>query len=443
MNFLHFFTDPILRAPTLGSMLMCLAAALVGVLVFVRKRSLLGEALSHATYPGVTSAIIFAGFFNLEASLPFLVLFGAFLSSLIGFWVIEHLEKKLKVAPDAALGAVLALFFGIGVTIASFAQNAYTHLYRQMQTFLYGQAATMTDVHLYIYGSLAAIVFLFIICFYREVLAFSFDAQFAQATGIAHRFVEVGIFLLIVLSIVTGVRCVGVVLMSAMLIAPAAAARQFTHKLSTLFILAGVFGVVSAFLGIYSSVIFSQRFKEQYALPTGPTIVLVSGGIALYALLFAPNRGLIRRYIRIVKFRGACVQENLLKALWRLDQENKKELTIKELAYRVGFTPFYLRLFLYRLIWQKKLIKMGKYFQLTPLGLKKGGHIVRLHRLWEVYLVNSLGLNVERVHKSAEEMEHILTPELEKKLAELLDHPVHDPHDQPIPNSEGIMPNVL
>lgn len=412
---------------------MCMVAAWVGVLVFVRKRSLLGEALSHATYPGVTSALVLAGFFSLEKVLPFLILVGAFLSSLAGFWVITRMEKKLKVSSDAALSAVLALFFGVGVTIASIAQNFYAHLYRQMQTYLYGQAATMTDMHILIYGVLALLVLLFITTCYKEILALSFDPQFAQTTGIAKHILESGIFIIIVLTLVIGIRCVGVILMSAMLIAPAAAARQFTNRLSQMFLLSGFFGVLSGFLGIYLSVVLSERMTELYALPTGPAIVLVSGCLALYALLFAPKRGLVVRYLRVARFKGICKQENLLKALWRLNQEGRSEVASSEIAQKLGFSSPHLHLLLRRLIRQKALEKKGKSIRLTQLGAKRGGRIVRLHRLWEVYLVHSLGLKVERVHKSAEEMEHILTPELEKKLVELLDDPKQDPHHQPIP----------
>lgn len=490
-----FFTDPVLRAPTIGSMLMCLVAALVGVLVFVQKRSLIGEALSHATYPGVTAAIIFAGFFSFETRLPFLLPVRAFCSSLLGFWVIDCLGKKLKVAPDAALSVTLALFFGIGVTIASFAQNSYTHLYRQMQTYLYGQAATMTDIHIYLYAILALIVLLFITVFYKEILALVFDAEFASTCGIPKRFINLGIFLIIVLTLVIGVRCVGVILMSAMLIAPAAAARQFTNRLPNMFFLSGIFGVLSAFLGICGSVIISEKMGGHYSIPTGPMIVLISGSIALYALFFAPRRGLLSRYARIAKFRGTCLQENFLKALWRLSQEGQIEMSFEEIAQRVGFSSPYLYILLFRLCRKKELarishtfsgnlhtlkpdldhqgneavliqhgphypdnqsqaserqfaskkcekyglVKKTRRYQLTSLGIKRAARIVRLHRLWEVYLVNSLGFNVERVHKSAEEMEHILTPELEKKLMELLDNPTIDPHKQPIPSQEGVI----
>lgn len=433
MNMWRFFTDPILRAPTIGSMLLCSVAALVGVLVFLRKRSLLGESLAHATYPGVTGAILISGLFSLERSLPIMILLGAFLTALAGFWVIEHMEKKLKTSSDAALTAVLSLFFGVGVTVASIAQNSYPHLYRQMQAYLYGQAATMTDIHIIIYSVMTVLVITFIVVFYKELLTLSFDASFARTSGIANRFLEPALFCIIVMALVIGVRCAGVILMSAMLIAPAAAARQFTNRLSGMFVWAGFFGALSGFLGIYSSVFLSENLTGHYSVPTGPMIVLISGGLALYALLFAPKRGLVVRYFRIARFRAICVQENVLKAIWRLNQEKENTVTFHRVSKKMGFPSVYLRLVLHRLVKQKSLYQEGGNYILTPIGSKRGARIVRLHRLWEAYLVHSLGQKIECVHKSAEEMEHILTPELEKKLTLLLDDPQQDPHDQPIP----------
>jgi len=441
MNPLRFFVDPILRGPTNASMLMCLVAAVVGVLIFVKRRSLLGEALAHAAYPGVAGAIIFVGFFSCENALSWLMPLGSLLSAIAGFWLVNILEKKLNVTPDAALGCTLALFFGVGVTIASFAQSSYTHLYRQMQNCLYGQAATMTDVHIAIYGALALIVIIFVALFYKQIMIVLFDAEYAKISGIPQGALNFGIFLIVALAIVIGVRCVGVVLMSAMLIAPAAAARQFTNRLPKMLLLAAIFGVLSAFWGVYGSLLLSEKIQGHYFVPTGPMIVVVSGLLALYALFFAPRRGLVNRYMRVLQFRRSCARENLLKALWRLNQQGQTEVTFADMKEKSGYSSFYLYTLVSNLVRQTELTQTthkARYYQLTSRGFKKGARIIRLHRLWEVYLVNSLGLKVERVHKSAEEMEHILTPELENRLTELLNNPTQDPHDRPIPKQEAV-----
>ncbi|MCH9626916.1 MAG: Manganese transport system membrane protein MntC [Chlamydiales bacterium] len=432
MNFWECFTDPVVRAPMIGSMLMCLAAALVGVVVFVRKRSLLGEALSHATYPGVTGAILFAGIFSLDESLPVLILLGAALLAFVGFFCIDFLERKLKITDDAALCLVLALFFGFGVTIASYVQNIYSPFYRQIQGYLYGQAATMTDLHILIYGVLTLLVISVIFLFYKEILALAFDRPFCQASGMAVQLVRALFTCLIVGAVVIGIRSVGVILMSAMLIAPATAARQFTNRLSRMFLLSALFGLFSGCVGTYLSILFP-------GIPTGPVIVLVAGTIALYALLFAPERGLLMRYWRIARFRSLRMRENLLKLMWHLSNKGETSLSFHTVAQGHGLSKIRLVLLLFQLRLAGWLKKVDAQYQLTTPGIKRGGRIVRLHRLWEVYLVNALGLGVERVHKSAEEMEHILTPELERQLTQLLDDPKKDPHEQPIPSQEEVM----
>ena len=139
---LYYFTDPVLQAPTIGSILMCLSSALIGVIVFLRRRSLLGEALSHASYPGVVISVFVTAHFFPSAydALASIVLMGAFCTSAAGLWLIEKMENHLKVKNDAALCFVLSLFFGIGVLIASRLQFSHALWYKTVQVFLFGQA---------------------------------------------------------------------------------------------------------------------------------------------------------------------------------------------------------------------------------------------------------------------------------------------------------------
>lgn len=432
---LQYFTDPVLSAPTIGSMLMCMAASLVGVLVFARKRSLLGETLSHAAYPGVILAIVIVSSWlnNSEEVLLLAVLIGAFISSLLGLFAIDLLQKRFKVSSDSALCLILSTFFGFGITMASRVQMIFPQEYKQMQTYLFGQAATMTDIHIVIYGFLSLLVLACIFLFYKEIKTMSFDVNYAKSIGLPTKLVETVTYALIVLAIVVGIRSVGVVLMSAMLIAPAVAARQYTNKLKNIFVLAACFGIISGFLGNYLSFEFSSQLNGQkLSFPTGPMIVLVAAAIAVFSLLFAPNRGVVIRMLRIVLFRMHCMQENILKALWRFDQE--KEVSLKLIRKHQSASQFYLKLVLVRLCKRGWVIEnQGGYYQLTSEGKKRAAHIVRLHRLWEVYLSSYLGAPKERVHRSAEEMEHIITKELEEELTKLLHDPKVDPHHQPIP----------
>lgn len=408
---IEFFTDPVLRAPTWGCILMCVASSLMGVLIFLRKRSLLSESLSHAAYPGACIGVtLFALFFPQYEEWTFLaVLFGALISSWLGLKAINWLEIKGKVHTDAALCFVLSVFFGIGIVVASGMQSQLPTWHKQIQMLLFGQAATMSDIHIWIYGGLALIVALFLFLTFRPLQASLFDRNFSLSAGIPLQTLERILFWLLILSLIVGIRSVGVVLMSGMAIAPAVAARQFTDRLQLLFCLAGFFGALSGFLGNYFSVLLN--------VPTGPMIVLIGTSIAIFSLLFAPKRGLLFRLGRILAFRLRCLEENILKSIW------------KKGNYSESSSPM-VRTALWRL---NRGGWINDRLELTSDGKLKAASIVRLHRLWELYLAERLGFQAEKVHRTAEEMEHILTPEMEEKLTRLLDNPKHDPHNQPIP----------
>jgi manganese/zinc/iron transport system permease protein len=439
-----FFTDPVLRAPTIGCMLMCLAASLIGVIVFLRKQSLIGEALSHAAYPGVILGVMVAGVLSIresqELQLSLLALSGAFLTALLGLWAIHILQKRMRVQSDAALCFVLSTFFGIGLTLTSEVQFSFTTLYKQVLTYLYGQAATMTDSHIMIYGVLACVVLMVIFFLYKELQVMTFDREYAKSIGIHVRSIDMLLFFLMALAVIIGIRSVGVVLMSAMLIAPAVAARQFTNRLSILFILAAFFGTLSGFLGNYFSVQLTDKLAHFYPaariiLPTGPMIVLVATAICMCALLFAPERGLLIRIGRIVRFRYLCICENILKVMWRIGPQTT--ISLQQIANYQTISHPYLKFLLWRMVQNGWIEREKDYlYHLTVDGEYRAAKIVRLHRLWEVYLANYLGVGIERVHRNAEEMEHIITPELEQELTLLLNDPQQDPHQQPIPSRE-------
>lgn len=445
MNLFSYFIDPVLRGPTIGSMLMCLAASLVGVIIFLRKQSLLGEALSHAAYPGVIVGVIFAGMLSIDeandTAIAFLIMSGAFFSALIGLWAIHFLEIKLKIRSDSALCFVLSSFFGIGLTLASHVQFAYSFLYKQAQTYLYGQAATMSDIHIIIYGSLSIIVMVILFLFEKELQTMIFNPDFAQSLGIKLGMINALVFALTVLAVVIGIRSVGVVLMSAMLLAPAAAARQYTNKFRTMLLLATLFGLISGYLGNYLSVELTTYLSMRYpgtrlAFPTGPMIVLAASFICILSLVLSPERGLLLRFLRIFQFRYQCIRENILKTVWRFGPHH--EASFDQIIEYQSISPLYLRFILMGLIHNGWLEKAGyQSYRLTLDGQQRAAQIVRLHRLWEVYLADYLGVGAERVHYNAEEIEHILTPELERELTLLLKDPQMDPHHQHIPPKEG------
>lgn len=432
----QFFTDPILRAPTLGTMLMCLASSLIGVIAFVKRRSLLGETLSHASYPGVVLSILFVAPF-LSPMHPFsffAVLMGAFVFAWLGLMVVEKLEKTFGLYFDATLCLVLSLFLGFGVLLASRLQMTRPIWYQKIQTFLFGQVVTIGDEQIGFYIFLCLVILIFIISRFRQIELIYFDEEFAKSLGVSHRVCELLPPFLLILALVIGIRSVGVILMSGMLIAPASFARQWTNQLGKLFFIAGVIGVISGFLGIYFSTnipLFFNR-KDPISLPTGPMILLVAVSFTFLSLLFSPRKGYFSRMLRIRRFRLQCQMDHLLKALWK-----EKTLTIQKLRNVIGLSLFSFRYLLF-LSAKQGWTQGREKISLTADGKRKGARLVRLHRLWELYLSSKLKFEAQRVHYSAEQMEHILTPEIEEQLTDLLKDPKKDPHHQPIPAREEI-----
>lgn len=447
---IDYFTDSVLRAPTIGCMLICLIASVVGVFVVLQRKSLIGEALSHACYPGVIIALfierlIFQGEDHEFAAMAF-VLIGASCSSLLGIYFINFLEKRFRTPADSALSVTLSLFFGIGFTILSALQGGYPGLYKELQAYLFGQAATLRDIHVYVLGVLAFFVLATITIFFRSLKAVVFDPVFSEIIGLKKKALESLLFFMVVFAIVVGIRSVGVVLMSAMLIFPAATSQQFTKHLSTQLFVAALFGSLAGFLGVVSSHELSMLFLTTGTLgkissfPTGPMIVMVASLFFIFAILFAPKKGLFLRFFKKMNFSVRCDKENLLKMIWKKCSAKKSEqITFEEIQECHLRQGLYLW-FLVQLLQRKGFLRpIGKNrYILTPWGMLWGRKIVRLHRLWEVYLVEYCKVAKERVHPSAEVMEHIITPEIEKELAYLLHNPEKDPHAQPIPPEDEV-----
>lgn len=442
MNLLSYLTDPVLRAPTIASVLMCFSASLIGCVVFLRRQSLIGESLSHAAYPGVVLGVALAGTLGLGFdnifSMYVSILGGGALFALLGLLMIFWMTRKLKIKDDSALCFTLSIFFGTGLLLASYIQFVFPTLYQQAQAFLFGQTATMTEAHAAVFFLQAVLVSALFLLMYKEIQLITFDYQFGKSLGFNTVLIESGLILLTVAAIVIGIRSVGVVLMSAMLVAPAAAARQFTHRFSTMLILAGIFGAVSGFFGnvlsYEGSLSLSAGSAARFSLPTGPMIVLVASAICLVSLLFAPEQGIVFQLLKAHRFRHNCLLENVLKSIKRY---GKGEVAVEEIALYQTISMLHLRIILFRLCFQGYLVKRKRgVFALTHEGERWASRIIRLHRLWEVYLADYLKVAAERVHKSAEEMEHIIDEELEKELTLLLKDPKQDPHHQPIPPRE-------
>jgi len=262
-----------------GAILLGITSGVLGCFALLRQQSLLGDAISHAALPGIV--IMFLCTYSTN---PWILLCGGALAGICGVLCMNFVCAHTKLKKDAILGIILSVFFGLGLVLMTVAQKIPVASQAVLNKFLFGNIATLLiqDVLLIIFISSFILGMLFL--FWKECVMHAFDSTLTHMMGFNIQIIETILTVLLVLAIVIGLQTVGVVLMSTMLIAPAAAARQWTHRLSSMVMLAGFFGGCSAAIGVYTSSIVDH-------LPTGPTIVIVASTIVFFSLIYSPQRG--------------------------------------------------------------------------------------------------------------------------------------------------------
>lgn len=418
------FSDPNIRYVVLGSVLLSISSALVGCFTLLKKKALVGDAVAHAVLPGICLSFILSGTKN-----PVYLITGAFITGWLSLILIDVITNKSKLKEDTAIGLVLSVFFGLGILLLTMIQHSGNAAQTGLDSFLFGKAAALVGYDLMVFSVISFLLLVGVMVFYKEFALISFDENFANSIGFPVRRLELALTTLTVMAVVTGIQAVGVVLMAAMLITPAAAARFWTNRLSIMLTLAAAMGAFSGISGAYISYVAP-------AMPTGPWIVMVVSILALVSFFIAPEKGILYKLIRQSNIRKRILLENILKLFYQLgelDQDIFKNRSTEELLQKRPFKIPALHKGLKVLTRQGFLARNGQMWQLTNEGENKGRRIVKLHRLWEVYLTEYLRIAPDHVHEDADNIEHILTPELERRLENLLNYPESDPHHSAIP----------
>ncbi len=319
--FSQLFSDYTLRTITLGTAILGAICGMLGSFAVLRKQSLLGDAISHAALPGIAIGFLIREYqidplekvsvlgrvFNKIVTVIQWVLdlfgggtntllIGALISGVLGTFLIRGIINRTHLKTDTALGLVLSLFFGFGILLLTFIQKQPNANQAGLDKYLFGQAATLVESDVILMASVTGVCLVILLLFWKEFKILLFDADYTKTLGFNTRFIDILITFFIVLAIVLGLQTVGVVLMSAMLLAPAAAARQWTNKLSVMIVLAAIFG---AFSGVFGTAISAS----QNNLSTGPVIVLVTGVFVAFSFIFSPGRGILFKQIRVYKNR--------------------------------------------------------------------------------------------------------------------------------------------
>lgn len=274
-----------------GATLIGAVSGALGCFAYLRRQALVGDVISHAALLGIVGAFVLSWAITGEGlkTLPVLVP-GAIAAGLAAMVFARSVHGSTRLKEDASLGVALAVFFGGGLTLLRWVQRGDPSISGRagLEDYVFGMAAAMTRSDLVMIAALGAAGLACMVLLWKELVAHTFDAAYAQALGMRTGVIDTVLLALLVLGIVIGLQAVGVVLMIALLVTPASAARQWTRRLPSMVGLAAVFGGVSGLVGAVVS-------ATELRVPTGPVIVLVATSIFVVSILFAPSRGVLAK----------------------------------------------------------------------------------------------------------------------------------------------------
>ena len=305
--------DYTLRTVALGAGVLGIVSGALGSFAVLRRQSLLGDAMSHAALPGIVISFLIT---RSKAPLPLML--GALVAGWLGTLAIMSIVRTTRIKYDSALGFVLSVFFGAGLMLLSFVQRLPDARQAGLDTFLFGQAAALLQRDVITMSILGGAAICILALFWKEFKLLSFDIEFGASVGFPMRLLDILLTTLIVVAIVIGLQAVGVVLMSAMLVAPAAAARQWTDRLGLMVAISAAFGSLAGVVGAVMSSMVPR-------LSTGPTIVLCISAVVLFSLLLAPNRGLVWNWARHQRNRRKLRLEAVLSDLYVLASQHEDQ----------------------------------------------------------------------------------------------------------------------
>jgi manganese/zinc/iron transport system permease protein len=413
------------RVVVLGVAFLGLAAGATGSFLLLRKRALLGDALSHATLPGI--ALSFMAWSALGGGgkpLPVLLL-GAALSGVVGVACILLIVHLSRIREDAALGIVLSVFFGLGAALLSLIQSMRTGSAAGLQAFIYGKTASMLYSDAVLLGVAAVGVALVCGLLFKELGLLCFDAGYARAQGWPVVTLDIVLMALVVVVTVVGLQAVGLILMIALLVIPPAAARFWTHHLPTMVLVAAAIGAVSGLCGAALSALTPR-------LPAGAVIVLVAGVVFAFSMTFGPAGGALPRALGHLRLTRKIQRQHLLRTLYELGESRQSGpagagATAPILLSQIAAARTWSRPELNRITRRAArtgLLEVaggGQAVALTPAGEREAWRTARNHRLWELYLITHADIAPSHVDRDADEVEHVLDPPLiaalERQLA--------------------------
>jgi len=407
--------------PLTSAICVALSCGLIGNHLVLRRQSLMGDAISHAVLPGLVGAFLLA-----SSRSPMVMFIGASASALLTVGLIELVKRLGRVEPGAAMGVVFSVMFALGVLMLE--QAAADHVDLDADCVLYGQLETLFFNAPDQWGTLfsidtfehhvpaqvktlllmTALVIVFKIALHKELRIASFDPGLATTQGVHSGLITLLLMVMTAACAVASFEAVGSILVIAMLICPAAAARLLTDRLGTQIRLSAVIAVASAIIGYLLASFVPQMLGMRSSINAAGMISVVAGGFVALSAIASPTHGLIAKSRRQRALRKSVVIEDLIGLLYRAHESGKTTTPVSSIAQAMNaMTSANLPPILASATKQGLIDRLGDSVALTDQGRASGAALIRRHRLWEGYLVDHAGLSVDHVHQSAEQLEHL------------------------------------
>lgn len=413
-----FLRDYNTRLVVICTMLLGCACGLMGGFLLLRKRSLMGDTLSHATLPGVGLSFMLAVALGGDGkSLPIL-LAGAAITGVIGCAAVLFIREQTRIKEDAAMGIVLSVFFGAGVAILGLIQTMPEGSAAGLESFIYGKTASMVMSDFQILVLVTVCVITCSLLLFKEFRLLCFDETFAAALGWPVKFLDILLLALITAVTVAGLQAVGLILIIAFLITPAAAARFWTNQLDRMLVLSALIGGASGWLGASLSAFIPR-------LPAGAVIVLVAALFFVVSMLIGTERGVMIRFLRQSQLKKRMGRQHLLRALYEIleggrdtEELNIRTVPFRQIRGRRTWSDTQLRDYIRR-AYNDGLVEAPNKVDsilLTKTGLAEAAQVTRNHRLWEMYLIEYADVATSRVDRDADMVEHVLGEKMVTRL---------------------------
>ena len=418
--------DPVIRVLTLsdyntrlvvlGTAVLGAAAGLVGVFTLLRRRALMGDAIAHATLPGIATAYLLWRQFAPDgiAKPHGWLLAGATVSGIGGVAAIVLIRRHTRLKQDTALGVVLSVFFGGGVVLLGVIQQLRGGSAAGLESYIYGKTASMTSTDVWWIAVAALIVGGTAVALRKEWTLLCFDEGFAGSRGYQTTWLDFSLMGAVIAVAIVGLQAVGLILIIAMLVIPPAAARFWTDHLGRILVGSTAIGAVSGFVGAMVSALVPD-------LPSGAMIVLTAATMFAISLCFGPVRGVLPRIARRHRLNRSLDRQHLLRAMYEAQEERTDDVvSFPELLSMRSWSPRRLGTAISRAVGQEWLIRQGSMWQLTRRGFAEARRLTRQHRLWELYLITHADVAPARVDRQADRIEHVVEPEILDQLRRML-----------------------